>query len=109
MHETDKFNDHITSTVHLAGPKSLFIARRTSKSLEDMTASVERYMSTRRRFPRSPTLMLKAEDPPDLNAFRIIAHEILNSEFKDLAHGTAQFLSTASLAGHCPALDSNQG
>ena len=22
MHETDKFNDHITSTVHLAGPKS---------------------------------------------------------------------------------------
>ena len=34
MREMDKFNDHITSTVHLAGPKSLFISRRTSKSLE---------------------------------------------------------------------------
>ena len=66
-------------------------------------------MSSRRRFPSSPTLILKAEDPPDINAFRIIAHEILNSEFKDLAHGTAQFLSTASLADDCPALDSNQG
>ena len=90
IHETDKFNDHIASTVHLAGPESLLIARM-SKSLEDMTASVERYMSSRHRFPSSPTLILKAEDPPDVNAFRIIAHEILNSQFKDLAHGTAQF------------------
>ena len=109
MHETDKFNDHIPSTVHLSGPKSLIIARRTSKSLEDMTASVERYMNSHRRFPSSPTLILRAEDPADVNAFRIIAHEILISEFKDLSHGTAQFLSTASLADNWPALDSNQG
>ena len=66
-------------------------------------------MSSRCRFPSSPALILRAEDPADVNAFRIIAHEILTSEFKDLAHETAQVLSTASLADDCPALDSNQG
>ena len=93
MHETDKFNDHITVTVHLCGSKSLFLSRRSAKSKEDMLAPIDKYIDSRRRFPSSPTLILKADDPVSSNAFRIIAHEILTSEFKDLCHGTAQFLS----------------
>ena len=108
MHETDKFNDHITTTVHLCGPKFLFLSRRTSKSKEDMSASVDKYFDSRRRFPSSPTLILRAADPADSNAFRILAHEILTSEFKTLCHGTAQFLSTATLADDCAALDNDE-
>ncbi len=49
MHETDKFNDHTTTTVHLCGPKSLFLSWRTSKSKEDMSASVDKYLGSRPR------------------------------------------------------------
>ena len=108
MHETDKFNDHLTVTVHLCGSKSLFLSQRTAKSKEDMLASIDKYIDSRRRFPSSPTLILKADDPVSSNAFRNIAHEIFTSEFKDLCHGTAQFLSTATLEDDCPALDSGQ-
>ena len=108
MHETDKFNDHITVNVHLCGSRSLLLSRRTGRSEEDTLASIK-YIDRRRRFPSPPTLILKADDPVSSNAFRIIAHEILTSEFKDLCHGIAQFLSTATLEDDCPALESDQG
>ena len=108
MHETDKFNDHITTTVHLCGPKSLFLSRRTAKSKEEMSASVDKYVDSRRRFPSSPTLILRAADPADSNACRILAHEILTKEFKTICQGTAQFLSTATLADDCAAQASDQ-
>ena len=109
MHETDKFNDHITVNVHLCGSRSLLLSRRTGRSEEDTLASINKYIDSCRRFRSSPTLILKADDPVSSNAFRIIAHEILTSEFKDLCHGIAQFLSTATLEDDCLALESDQG
>ena len=108
MHETDRFIDHITVTVHLCGSKSLLLSRRTGRSEEDALASINKSIDSRRSVPSSPTLIPKADDPVSSNAFRIIAHEILTSEFKELCHGTAQFLSTATLEDDCPALESDQ-
>ncbi len=99
MHETDKFHDHIATTVHLCGPKSLFLSRKTAKSKEDVSASVDKYVDSRRRFPSSPTWTFRAGDSADSNAFRILAYEILSKEFKEICQGTAQFLSTAMGGG----------
>ena len=108
MHETDKFNDHITTTVHLCGPKSLSLSQKTAKSKGEMSASVDKYVDSRRRFPSSPTLILRAADPADSNAFGILAHEILTTEFKTICRGTAQFLSTAALEDDCATQASDQ-
>ena len=108
MHETDKFNDRITVTVHLCGSRSLLLPQKTGRSEEDTLASINKYIDSRRRgFPSTPTLILKADDPVSSNAVRIIPHDILTSEFKELCHGTAPFLSTATLEDDCPALESD--
>ena len=78
------------------------------KSKEDMSASVDKYVDSRRRFPSSPTLTLRAGDSADSNAFCILAYEILSTEFKEVCQGTVQFLSTATLEDDCAAQASDQ-
>ena len=53
LHETSRFDGHITTTIHLRGPKSLFLSRPTGKTKEELEASIDGYIASRQRRHRT--------------------------------------------------------
>ena len=97
------------TTIHLCGPKSLFMSRKTANTKDELEASIDRYIASRQQYPDTPTLLLPASDSPDVNALRVLAHETCTTtpQLMALCFGGAQYFSALQLADDCAAIQTS--